>query len=444
MRTTPILAVILATGPGGGILSGGHRGSRPRSFDARLSPYSPDVDHPWNQVHGTLFLRSLPDGGRRIHTADPLLYRGGTFLLDGDSHRQALTAIDQFLGMAGDRLTDVPLKRLYLQRDLWAAFDYAAWYPDDWVLKPKYEPAAIALRSRLAKAIGRLALDKQDFAALPDNYEAAAKSKQFAADYDPKRPERAFLPADLFAPAGPWVRFHEVVAPPMASRHYEGAGGRAAHLVFLRLPGGRAATELYLKELRAEEPIPNERRRPVVKQFPEGTMVAMVRRALAVDATTKVRATPVTELVQIRVYRRIPKNPLANREEGDFGEQDVCEFELDRTKLFAGEHGLRAVGRDEPAGPLFGRSEMSDPFERGGRTEGLPPPDPDMPRLKTCIECHQSPGIYSVLSTQRGLRRPGPGERFRNYDLDVELTYTVRAKVSQFDWGLLQGKLEPK
>ena len=26
-----------------------------------------------------------------------------------------------------------PVKRFALQHDLWAAFDYAAWYPDDWV-----------------------------------------------------------------------------------------------------------------------------------------------------------------------------------------------------------------------------------------------------------------------------------------------------------------------
>ncbi len=32
------------------------------------------------------------------------------------------------------------------QRDLWAAFDYAAWEPDEWVLKSKLEPGAVALR----------------------------------------------------------------------------------------------------------------------------------------------------------------------------------------------------------------------------------------------------------------------------------------------------------
>ena len=38
-----------------------------------------------------------------------------------------------------------------------AAFDYVAWYADDWVYHTRDEPAAIALRTRLAKAIAWLA-----------------------------------------------------------------------------------------------------------------------------------------------------------------------------------------------------------------------------------------------------------------------------------------------
>ena len=38
---------------------------------------------------------------------------------------------------------------------------------------------------------------------------------------------------------------------------------------------------------------------------------------------------------------------------GNFGEQDVYEFVLDRSKLFAGKHGLRPVGPDEAAQPFF-------------------------------------------------------------------------------------------
>ena len=68
---------------------------------------------------------------------------------------------------------------------------------------------------------------------------------------------------------------------------------------------------------------------------------------------------------------------------------------------------------------------------------------PNMPELKTCIGCHTPPGVYSVVSMQRALGTPDH-QLFRTYDWDVEMNYTVGAKVKQFDWGLLEGKLEVK
>lgn len=405
----------------------------PRPVDARFLPYAPDLNHPWNRLHRALFVRDGRDGRRHAHITDPLLYRGGSFLFAGESHREAVALLDA-LDPAGD-----PLRRLVLQRDLWAAFDYAAWEPDEWVLKSKFEPGAIALRGRLAKAIGRLALSDREFAALPDNYALAVKSKDYLPDYDPKHPERPFLPADLLDPTGSWVRFHEATAKPMTPRHFDGAGGRAAHVVFLRLPGGRAATERYLKELRCEEPFLEESHRHTVKQFPEGTMVAMVRRAFAVDTAAKQRATPLAELVQIRVYRRIPKNPEAHLA-GDSGGQDVYEFVLDRPALFAGGHGLRAVDPDEPSEPSFERREGDDAFERATLLA------PATPQMKTCIECHAAPGVYSMLSMTRTFRDnpKRAGDLFRTYAWDVEIKYTGRAKAALFDWGLLKGRLEAR
>ena len=407
--------------------------------DSRFAPYASDEDHLWNRLHQAMFVREAPDRSRRVHSTDPLLYQGITrnlngelsfgsfFLLEGESQRRAIELLDQFLAESGDQLIDNPLRRLFLQRDMWAAFDYAAWYPDDWVYHTRHESAALALRTRLAKVIGRLVLSEHEFDALPDNYALAVKSKQYPAAHDLDHPERLFLPADLFDPSGPWVRFHETTGVPMAQQHFEGAGGRAAHVIFLRLPGGRPATEQYLRELNGAS----------VKQFPPGTMVAMIRRALAVNRSAKVRVTPVTELVQIRVYRRIPEDPKANLH-GDFGEQDVYEFVMDRTKLFAGQHGLREVGPDDPA-ESFSRGVGEDPFDpKADRPIGKPEA-----QLKACIQCHQSPGVYSVMSMQRGLRGQR-AEVFRTFDWDVEMNYTVRTKVKQFNWGLLQGMLEAR
>ena len=407
--------------------------------DLRFAPYAASPDHLWNRLHQALFVRETPDGKKHTHTTDPLLYRGGAFLLEGESHRRAIALLDELLAKPGEPPMDDRIKRLLFQRDLWAAFDYVGWYPDDWVLKSKYEPGAIALRGRVAKVIGRVALKDRELAVLGDNYALAVKSKQYATDHDPKHPELPFLPPDLFDTAGPWVRFHQTDSGPMAREHFRHAGGRAAHIVFLRLPGGRAATEQYLKELRAEEPKLEEINRLSVKQFPPGTMVAMVRRALAVDSAAKVRVTPLTEQVQIRVFRRIPENPAAFLH-GDSGEQDMVEFLLDRQKLIAGEHGLRAVHPDDPAEPHFERSEHSGPFDGDRR-----PLTPEMPQLKTCIECHPQPGVYSLLTMERALRaNPGASELFRTYAWDVELDHTVKAKTDQFNWGLLQGLLEGK
>jgi hypothetical protein len=422
--------------PGGG--GDGPENRADQVTPARFAPYAADAEDPWNRLHRALFVRETPDGVRRVHSIDPLLYRGGTYLLEGEPHSRAIALLDQFLAKPDGRPIDNPLQRLFFQHDLWAAFDYVAWYPDEWVFRSRYEPAAIALRNRLAKAISRLALDDREVAALSDNYALAVKSKQYATAYDSEHPERPFLPADLFDEKGPWVRFHDASTPePMARRHFAGAGGRAVHIIFLRLPGGRAASEQYLKELRRAESHLKEAAHDSAKQFPPGTMVALVRRALTVDRSAKVRVTPLTEQVQIRVYRRIPKDPEADLH-GDAGEQDVYEFLLDRQKLFAGQHGLLAVGRDDPAEPSFDRHEGGDPFDRSRA-----PLAPKMPELKTCIGCHTAPGVYSVVSMQRALRT-ADSELFRTYDWNVEMKYTVAAKVKQFDWGLLQGKLEAK
>jgi len=94
--------------------------------DARLRPYAAEGNHPWNRVHDALFVRQRSDRQRRAHLIDPYLYQGGTYLLVGESHRQAVAVLDEFLASHGEQLIDEPRKRLMFERDLWAAFDYVA------------------------------------------------------------------------------------------------------------------------------------------------------------------------------------------------------------------------------------------------------------------------------------------------------------------------------
>ena len=49
-----------------------------------------------------------------------------------------------------------------------------------------------------------------------------------------------------------------------------------------------------------------------------------------------------------------------------------------------------------------------------------------------------------AADAQVGVDVRGRREIFRTYAWDVEMKYTVGAKVKQFDWGLLQGKLEAR
>jgi hypothetical protein len=107
-------------------------------------------------------------------------------------------------------------------------------------------------------------------------------------------------------------------------------------------------------------------------------MVAMVRHALAIDQKTKVRPTPLTELVQIRVTAEFPRT-RANH--GDFSEQEsMNSSSTARALAEAVQLSGAAHGRT-----CFGRSEMSNPFERNNPARRC--------ALKTCIQCHQGPGI---------------------------------------------------
>ncbi len=380
---------------------------------ARPQLFHPDPEHLWNRLH---FHLTVPSGQEDSFDAlDPLVLRQTEYLLTEPSHEKAQRLLDEFLRARGEQLVSDPLKRALLQRDLWAVFDWAA-------RKDSHAKERRALRAKLAQVLWRLALREDHVNGLPDNYRQAVASGRYAAQYDPSNPERPFLPPDLFDPQGPWVALLPAHAP-TAPTHVSVFSGRSVFHIFLRLPGGRKATMDYLARLwRFPRPwvLHSESFRvscctsmlsPEIPQFSAGTQVALVRRLVLFHTGGKLITTPMTESVQIRVFREVPQGVLTA---ASMRAQDFFEFNLSRALLMAGEAGgLRQVRiADEVKFSIFGHGHL------------------------TCANCHAGTGVHSFNSAE-ALFPPSPltSDSAETYwHLGPPSTYW---KEDRYDWGLL-------
>jgi hypothetical protein len=336
------------------------------------SLYHTDPKHLWNRLHEALLVRVVHDG--RTYGQDrlePLLWRESKHLLEERSNKNAIALLKEFLKNKGEKLSDDPLKRALLQRDLWLVFNWLEGSHDNFAEPPLEAKTASAaqerLRRPLAAVIGRLALNRKEMQALPDNYAAAVTSGQFAPRFDPEKPDQPYLPPDLFSANGPWVcvgRTDGITAPEHLAEpdRTENRFTNSVFLVFLRLPTGRAATVAYLKQLRSVDAKPT---------LPEGTQFALVRRALLINTSHRVGPTALTESVQVRVDR-----------------QSFYEFRLSRSQLFAGSAGgLRALGSDETDFKTGFGAHSIDEFER---FQSGSPLMKQWPIRRNCSICHDS------------------------------------------------------
>jgi hypothetical protein len=321
-----------------------------------------------------------------------------------------------------------------MQRDLWAVFDWAA---GDERSRERDE-----LEARLAEGMRRIALTEQEIRAPPDSYVMAVDAGRFAAEYDPVHPSQPFFPPDLFRSGGPWVCISAFAERPTALVHFS---GRSRFLVFMRLPGGRDATLSYVQKLRSwpEPPLLTDRSgisvlNLSIPQFPAETEVALVRQAILIDIEGGLIPTPLTESVQLRVYRKItPGTRYMNYINGPSShDQDFFEFRMSRRKLFAHESGgLVAVNPADLEYATFSTHGM-DPFEfRQHERQGI--------ILERCRGCHGDSGIQAVQSrTQwmRGLSGNSAyvGDRRQPEAITVETNVTIARKQSCADFRLLQ------
>jgi hypothetical protein len=379
--------------------------------------YHRDHDHLWNRVHSALLIRVGPDG--RAYGADrlePLLWAESNNLLVGSSADRAIAILEDFLRQKGESRTNDLLKRAILQRDLWLVFN--------WLQRGGAEDLVRKRLSRLlATVIRRLALSPGQIAKLTDNYAGAVASKRFPNRFDPDRPDRGYLPPELFQANGPWVCIGRTTGP-TAPLHLDESGSNrftnSAFLIFLKYPAGRDAALAFLKQLavfdkplylrntdaksrRALPNLPN----PALPQWPRGTEVALVRRALLIDSNGRVVASRLTESVQLRVMRtNTPAMTAKTVEElyrGAPAGQAFAEFQLRRAALFAGEAGgLRDVSGERDFKTGFNAHPWDEFAVRGSSASTSRPfPERSQPfknNRASCVGCHPYPGVYSFNS----------------------------------------------
>lgn len=394
--------------------------------------FDADPNHLWNRLYAALFLRTdvsqkvfYPDSG------DLLFWTEMKHLRTEPSRGAAIRLLDEFVARPVESQPPAPLSRALLQSELWAAYDWA-------------ERKDEVLRARLGAAIGRLLLSRKEIDALPDNYAATAATKTFPDLPEAAHPKAPFLPADLLAPGGPWVCLGYDGERPMASQHVDGAEGRSAFLVFLRLPAGRAATLAYLEQILAverlflpERDLPKgleklegklnrpAKLNPDVPQIPPGTMVALVRRMVLIDDEKKLVVSHLTQSVALRVYREIAEDLSLP---GARHAQEFHEFMLDRPALLAGRApSLRTRGADEPAfgfGPQLAHYGI-DPFDEPERIR------PFIKGTQGCVMCHRLPGVFSVNSIANlvGLRSK-PSRTLRETTVESEQEKARRIKLN--------------
>lgn len=430
--------------------------------------YDPNPNHLWNRLHSAIFIREdLPITQLVPDALDPPLWNSSAYLLSKPSHDKLVRILDEFLQAHAERLIRDPLKRAILQRDLWAVFDWTVAREPNRPGEPEYAKEKLELQTRLAEVLRRLALTPEEIRSLPENYAQAVASGQFEKEYDPAHRDRAFLPPDLFDLFGPWVAVsgQGPSLEPVAAAHAS-TFSRSSFLVFVRLPAGRKATFDYLRTLwdfpepwiRRPDPGESEQSQtvenPHLPQFPAGTQVALVRQMMLFDANGNLRGAPITESVQIRVYRSITSAGRVADSESDFAGanaasgQDFFQITLRRPLLFAGSAGgLKATGADEKEFSLFNTA---------GPDEGAPGQyvslDKYPPVMKSCVACHNAGGINSVNSRSRLLKpywlnhdHPAPAATSATADPAAsevrwwQETQDMSWKQNRYEWGLLNG-----
>jgi hypothetical protein len=346
----------------------------------KFHPYSDDPNHIWNRVHRRLLVRRDAQGKVwGCDEVDPLLWRETQHVLAGPVYRKTVALLDEFTRTHSEKLIRDPVRRAMFQRDLWAVFDWLVVYTGE------HSRERTELEKRLASIIKSVALKASEIQHLPDNY------RQLRGAFISTSTSDGFALPDS---SDDWLMIGRDDAGPVAPIH-SFPFSRSLFLVYMKLPPGGTKASAYLESMRAysRQHPPGEdcQIRPCnPPQFPVGTELALVRRALLMDTSGQPVISPVTESIQLRRYLKIPPR-VGIDFDGEM--QQVAEFLLSRRALLQGDLSLHRVGESESHFQVFS-THGTDSFERGEKTI-------EFPALRGCHGCHQGVGVRSFTTYSR-------------------------------------------
>jgi hypothetical protein len=344
---TPILRIVFMAGALAACRGAAPQDPHARAAAARGEPvqtiYSDDAADPWNRLFSEMFTRTVhlrktsefPDArpflqlGENDFRKFPVSTRTFDRLEDGDRaiapfypsfiHLQGmspslsaerLVAFEQTLTHAlADTRPRTPVDRVLMQADLWAVFDRLA--PPDPRL-PRRQPGLSAEIARvtplLARMIAKLALTRDEIAALPDQYALGRKTLD--------------LP-DLFSPDSEWQEIvwfdHRM--------HDDDASFRQATRIFVRPSTSVSDRVSFFDDLHlltgSVPPRPGSEGRG--REALSGVdAVALVMQILAIDRQGEIVPTPLVYTVQTRMFHAGP---------GGSSRTVAMEHELSRRRL---------------------------------------------------------------------------------------------------------------
>lgn len=365
--------------------------------------YDPDSNHIANRVYKAIF------AWKADTDATPTHWPKQKIALDIENLKSSL---DELFRLDIAKEFSDPVKRVFLQRDLWLTFD---WLAQQSGAAGSDNPV---IQRKLTRCIQHLALPLAKLRQLPDNYADQLSSDAYPIEFDSSNPNVPFLPGGLWLRNSPWIMVGDRdTRGILASQHVEFFRGHSTYMIFVRLPAGRAATIVYLNRLStaamAHEKLP---------ELPEGSQMALVGQVMAIDDKGMPFPTTLTESVQLRVYRQPKKSlTLANDAQSRF------EFRLDRAALFAHKPAtLRPVGAKDTDWEYINYlgTKKEDADSKGAI-------------MNSCFDCHNEPGIESFRTFTEMRNSRGQIRQMTLSKRSEEAGRTVVWKKRQLDFQLL-------